>query len=496
MKMSLRASLAWSYVGVVGVCMAIIAPLIWIAVENLYISTQSANLLAQAQLLAATLSGESDLPGGAVSQGYSQTSNVQTGIHTRILNSQGAVVIDLAGQIGSASAAGLSLPQLAQNQAGNVTADELLARPEIASAMQGMAATSVRRVDIAGGKPVLYAAAPVQAGKGNVTQIVYLAMPQPDTQWSALPAEIRWQFAGVILLGIGLSCGTGLWLARRIAQPIGQIAQASNQMAAGNLAQNIPEESFISDLESVKHSFNTMTHNLQQANLAKNAFVADVSHELRTPLTVLKGTIETLEDGAIDDEEVRGPFLQSMDEETDRLIRLVNDLLVLTRADAEVLNLNLQPVDMQSIIHDRCLKIEPLAQSADVHVTIDPSDSADDALIVEGDPDRIAQVIDNILSNAIHYSPVDGTVRIDLQVRDGGVMCRVADAGPGIAEKHLGKVFDRFYRVDTSRNRLQGGSGLGLAIVKSLVTAQHGWVKADSSPGQGTTIIFWLPSPI
>lgn len=491
----LGAHLVFSYLLIILLGMGLAAAVSWLAVENLYLDTQRASLLAQAQVAAAALQG-------AVSEGnvppvYNQTTNMMPGLHTRVIDAQGAVVIDLAG---AGSGAGVELPQMAQNAAGLVTPEELLARPEIAAALTGQAATAERRVDTANGGRVLYAAAPVfsadPAGglSGQVAQIVYLATPLPDTQWAALPEGLRWQFLGLILLGAILTGGVGLLLARRITRPLGGLARAAQAVARGDLNQSVPEHASIAELDTLGRAFNGMTSALRQSDQVKTTFISDVSHELRTPLTVIKGTIETLQDGALDDLEVRGPFLDAMNRETERLIRLVNDLLVLTRADAGALQLRLQPVDLTELARARCRAVAPLAVGKGVHLSAGEAGQAEH-LAVHADPDRIAQVLDNLLHNAIRYSPSGGEIRVEVSREDSRGICRVSDSGPGIPSEHLPRIFDRFYRVETARERdgAEGGSGLGLAIVRSLVQAQGGDVAASSVYGQGTTISFWLP---
>ncbi len=493
--MTLGTRLSLTYLVVILIGMSIAAPLAWLAVERLYLDQQTANLLAQAQLTAAALKGGQQPSGALVT--YSQLSNVSPGIHSRVIDAQGASIIDLTGPQ-SPSSTGLDLNALAQNAAGLVTPAELLSRPEIEQALKGHAATAIRKVDVTGGQPVLYAAAPVVAANGAVAQIVYLAEPLPQAGWSRLPAAIRWQIGGVVLVAVILAGGAGLLFARRIARPLSQLSDAASAVAAGDLNQAVPEDPAIVELGRLGRAFNTMTANLRQADQAKNAFIADVSHELRTPLTVIKGTIETLQDGALDDLTAREPFLASMERETERLIRLVNDLLVLTRADAGVLHLQPQPLDLAELARSRCTRLEQAAhrQSVCLEVTADvpPAGLSDCATWVNADPDRMAQVLDNLLDNALRYSPAGSVVRVNLTREGERVVCQVSDTGPGIAARHLPMIFERFYRADQARSRDKGGSGLGLAIVRGLVTAQGGEVSASSVVGQGTAIRFWLPA--
>jgi signal transduction histidine kinase len=233
-----------------------------------------------------------------------------------------------------------------------------------------------------------------------------------------------------------------------------------------------------------------MTASLRQSEKAKNAFVADVTHELRTPLTVIHGSLETLEDGAIDDLAGRGPLLHSMQAETTRLIRLVNDLLVLTRADAGALNLKIDVVELGDLARARCQRLSALAEPRRVALVVEGREQAK----VRADADRLTQVLDNLLDNAIRHAPDGSRVCVLIQKEGTEIRCAVSDQGGGIPAQHLPFIFERFYRVEPSRNRQAGGSGLGLAIVKSLVFAQGGRIEVESPEGAGATFTFWLPA--
>jgi signal transduction histidine kinase len=377
-----------------------------------------------------------------------------------------------------------------------VTPEELVNRPEIAQARLGQPSTAIRRVEVAGGRRVLYAAVPVRSGDGHVTQIVYLAMPLPDTQWNALPVTVRWQLGAVILVAVLLASAAGLLLSRRISRPLEKLAGAAHAVGAGDLGTTVPEDTDIPELAVLGQAFNNMTTSLRQADQTKTAFISDVTHELRTPLTVIKGTIETLQDGALDDLAGRGPLLDSMSRETERLIALVNDLLVLTRADAGALNLQLRPVDLEELARSRCEHLERVASQRRVRLCVVNDQQLDKqgAYTVLADADRIAQVLDNLLDNAIRYSPPGGDVTVSLSREADQVTCRVADTGSGIPAEHLPFIFERFYRADQARGRGQGGSGLGLTIVRGLVQAHGGRTAASSVEGRGTTVTFWLPA--
>ncbi len=478
----LRSRLFLNTLAILLVGMGLAALLAWRAVEALYLDTQRENLLAQANLTAAALQGQPLSMMGTAAEPYLQTSNSQPGIHPRLLGEQGAVILSLPVPQGNiiAPPAEDSVP---------ISPQELQARPEIASAMQGQSGTAIRAP---AGRRVLYAAAPVLADDGSVSGLVYLAMPLPA---SGLPLNLVVQLAGAALAAVLLALLAGTLLTRSITTPVQAITAAAAQISAGNLNGGVPTGSAINELNDLGQAFNQMTASLRQSAQTKNAFVADVTHELRTPLTVIKGTIETLQDGALDDLIGRGPLLDSMQRETERLIRLVNDLLVLTRANAGTLNMNIQALDLVELARERCafLSMAALATQRQVRLTVKTASEQPENGCVLGDADRLAQVLDNLLDNAIRYSPPGSEVTVEISASAGECHCIVRDCGTGIPAQHLPFIFERFYRADASRNRLTGGAGLGLAIVQALVLAQKGSIHAESIAGQGTSIHLMLP---
>jgi two-component system, OmpR family, sensor histidine kinase BaeS len=476
MSTSIRSRLFMSILAVVLLGMGLASVLVWQSVEGMYLDTQRENLLAQARMSAAALEGQ-PIPIEST-QVYSQTSNVLPGIHTHLLAEAGGVIVTYPFQ-----EAAIPVPPVENTV--SVSAKDLSQRTEIIRALQGEAATAIRKVDSTVGRRVLYAAAPVMGTDGKVSGVVYLAMPLPV---GGLPVDLLWKLIGAILAAAFLAIISGMLIARRVARPVEAISQAALAVSSGDLDLEVPEQNQIRELDTLGKAFNTMTASLRQSDQAKNAFIADVTHELRTPLTVIKGTIETLEDGALDDIEGRGPLLVSMQQETERLIRLVNDLLVLTRADAGSLNLDLVAVDLAELGRARCQNLSRLAGQRRIRLEVTGAASQ-----VKGDVDRLSQVLDNLLDNAIRYSPEGGRITVEVRGNGAEVYCSVTDQGTGIPQQHLEHIFDRFYRVEPSRNRKSGGAGLGLAIAQALVLAHGGRIWAESSSGSGTTITFCVP---
>lgn len=222
----------------------------------------------------------------------------------------------------------------------------------------------------------------------------------------------------------------------------------------------------------------------------RTEFVANVSHELRTPLTSIRGFLETLLDGAVEDPLTARRFLEIMAVETNRLTRLIDDLLHLSRLEDRRTVLRRERVDMATVV-GRVVDIfqtgareKGLELGVEVEAHLPP---------VSGDPDMLAQVLVNLVDNAVKYTPEGGRITIRAGVVGGRLRVSVADTGVGIPEESLSRVFERFYRVDKARAREQGGTGLGLAIVKHIVEAHGGRVWAESEVGRGSTFTFELP---
>ncbi|MFQ6083910.1 MAG: two-component system histidine kinase PnpS [Candidatus Aminicenantia bacterium] len=229
---------------------------------------------------------------------------------------------------------------------------------------------------------------------------------------------------------------------------------------------------------------------LKKLEKARSEFMANVSHELKTPITSIIGFVETLRNGAINDLKKRDEFLDIIYSHSQRLINLVNDILSLSRIESREIKMNLQPVSVKEIIENiRTLyrdKIESKKQSFQMNI---PSELSP----VLADPERIAQAFSNLIDNAIKFTPEKGKIMVKAQEIDNFIRIDVSDTGIGIAEEHLPRIFERFYRVDKARSREMGGTGLGLAIVKHIVQAHQGKTTVKSQPEKGSTFSVFLP---
>lgn len=227
----------------------------------------------------------------------------------------------------------------------------------------------------------------------------------------------------------------------------------------------------------------------------RKQFVSNVSHELRTPLTSMRSYIEALIDGAWKDEELAPRFLDVAQSETDRMIRMIQDLLHLSRIDSGKSQLNEELLDVKALFAQVLNRFEMLLDSEeyrDNNYTLEYK-LLDEGVFVDIDPDRIIQVFDNVLNNAIKYSPNGGTITSTMDITDEQVIISVKDEGMGIPEEDLDHIFDRFYRVDRARSRAMGGTGLGLAISHEVVEQHGGKIWAESVEGKGTTFYIALP---
>lgn len=245
------------------------------------------------------------------------------------------------------------------------------------------------------------------------------------------------------------------------------------------------ETGFVNGLITVLHDVTEQ----EKIEMERREFVANVSHELRTPLTTMRSYLEALSDGAWQDQEIAPNFLNVAQTETERMIRLVNDLLQLSKMDNKDYRLTKEWIDFVLFYHQI---IDRFELTKDQNVLFERN-LPDKAILVEIDPDKLTQVLDNIISNALKYSPEGGKVTFRLKEEQEQIIISITDQGVGIPKGNVDKIFGRFYRVDKARTRKLGGTGLGLAIAKEMVEAHDGEIWARSIEGKGTTIFFSVP---
>ena len=274
----------------------------------------------------------------------------------------------------------------------------------------------------------------------------------------------------------------------RIVGPLRRLATASRRIADGHYAERVPVSS-ADELGDLAGSFNTMAGALEETERRRRELIGDVAHELRTPIATLEGYLEGLLDGVV---ESSPPTWARLHDEAGRLRRLVDDLQELSRAEARQIGLAIRPIDTAQIAATAIDRFSASFADKGLEFRTDVSAHLPH---VRADPDRAVQVLSNLLSNALRYTPAPGCVELKVSTADRAVEFSVHDSGVGISPENLPHVFERFYRVDRSRSRALGGSGIGLTIAKALVEGMGGRIWAESAgPGQGSTFAFTLPA--
>ena len=293
-----------------------------------------------------------------------------------------------------------------------------------------------------------------------------------------------WIGAGVAFLAALLLAGV---LTRSIVAPVRRLSGAAHAIAQGNLTVRAAVHGR-DEVAELADTFNDMAASLERAENARRAQTADIAHELRNPLAVLQGTLEALADG------IYAPTPEALQPALDQvrtLNRLVDDLRTLALADAGQLVLELGPVEIEAVVNSVMDAFRDTLRARGVTLAA----QVDGPLpAIEGDYERLTQVMNNILSNAARYLPAGCEVRVHVSPDADGVTVRIADNGPGIPDAELPYLFERFWRGEPSRSRKTGGAGLGLAIARRILEAHRGRMWAEKTLGGGLTLGFWLPA--
>ena len=289
-------------------------------------------------------------------------------------------------------------------------------------------------------------------------------------------------------LAVLVSILIGMWLSRRALKPISDITAAAASIAkTDDLSTRLPWAGPMDELGRLVSVFNAMMERLQDLFSVQQRFVADVSHELRTPLTSIRGNLDLIKRYGVDD-----VSLEAIESETERMARMVNDLLLLARADYGGLTLDMEPLDLDTVLIEAHRQALVLVRDRDLRVTLERFEP----LRIQGNADRMKQLLLNLVTNAIKFTPDGGRISLSLYRSGDNAVMEVADTGIGIGEEDLKHVFERFYQADVSRVRgTQNGesSGLGLSIVRWIVEAHEGTISIESEPGRGTTFRVKLP---
>jgi two-component system OmpR family sensor kinase len=325
-------------------------------------------------------------------------------------------------------------------------------------------------------------------------------LSQPRRMLTSLLADISIGVVATGVVALLVSTGVAFLVARSIAKPLKRITTATEEIARGNYEGQLditsPEE-----IHRLATSFNAMAREVEASRQAQRDFVANVSHDLKTPLTSVQGFSQAILDGTAASEDSRLRAAQVIHEEADRMTHLVDDLLDLARIEAGQVVMAREPVALPFLLRDCAEKMALRAQQADVRLEVHSAGE----LVAAGDRDRLAQVISNLIDNALKHTPAGG--RITLTARPlvvepakrgeppvSKAEIAISDTGEGIPPEDLSRIFERFYRGDKSRGKSGRGAGLGLAIVREIVQAHGGEIRAESVLGLGTRITLTLPS--
>lgn len=318
---------------------------------------------------------------------------------------------------------------------------------------------------------------------GPMRAMMRRAMGSPEFQFLMQLRRATWQ---AVFLGVLAAVVLGVVVARYVTAPLRQMSDAAARVGAGDLAQQVPVPSDV-DLGNLAAAFNSMTSDLQRLEQSRRHLVADIAHELGTPLSVLQANLEGMLDGVV---EASPDRLAALHTHVRLLVRLVEDLRDLSLAQAGRLPLDRHPVDLAALLADAAAAVS--AHAAEKGVIVERRIAAS-VPAVTADRERVMQIVNNLLDNAIRHTPAGGVVTLGLEATGASARLWVRDTGPGIPPDEIGRIFDRFHRLDASRSRASGGSGLGLAIVKSLAEAHGGRVTVTSRVGEGSTFAVVLP---
>ena len=335
-------------------------------------------------------------------------------------------------------------------------------------------------------------AVPVSGGDRGF--VIYIIDNKQIVQ--GLNAEIFELILETVLIGVAISIAISLFISRALLSPIRGMTRAAEAMADGNFSSKISVESE-DEIGVLSRTFNdmaaqieSMLEELKESEKLRREFVANVSHELRTPLTSIRTYAETLYDSPEIAKETESDFLQVIVNESDRMTKIVRDLLELSRFDAGNTELVFEEFSIEQALRNVCVAVALEASRRGQEFKLEIEEKLP---MIKGDKARIEQVLMNVIINALNYTPDEGKISVLANADKTCVSIMIVDTGVGIPEEDLPRVFDRFYRVDKARSRESGGTGLGLPIAKEIVTMHGGDIQISSAPGSGTTVTITLP---
>jgi signal transduction histidine kinase len=325
----------------------------------------------------------------------------------------------------------------------------------------------------------------LRVGAESFAELMMAAGETAEHAHEMFDTSVTVVFGIALAIAAAVAVVLAVFFARMLARPIQRVARAAERVAAGDLTARVPEDG-PTEVRALATAYNTMADRLEEQEMLRREFVVNASHELRTPLTNLQGYLEALRDGVLPPDPAT---FDSLREEVDRLGRLAASLDILAGPEGE--RPEPMPVDIGALVRGAAELASPALSRQSIALAVD----SPDGLMADARADEIAQVMANLLSNAVRYTPPGGNVRVEAARTPEGVLVRVANTGEPIPAADLARVWERFYRVEKSRDRQRGGAGIGLAIVKRLVEDAGGRVGATSDEAW-TTFWFRLPASI
>jgi two-component system phosphate regulon sensor histidine kinase PhoR len=370
-------------------------------------------------------------------------------------------------------------------------------RPEIIEAQQKGAGSNVRTSKSIQ-HDLVYVARSIGMSDpaiGVFPRLNYIRVSVELTGVNRVMYEIRFKIVIASIVILVLVVIVSRTVSRRLTRSLTDIADMVKEIKAGNLDQKLPVESD-DEIGRLADLINAMTEKLKgdieqlkKLERVRSEFLGNVSHELRTPIFSLKGFIETLLEGAVDDPAVNKRFLEKAYHHANRLDTLLSDLIEISRIESGEMKMSFRYVDAGPILKNLIVDFSDSAAKKKQTLRVE---APDHEVLVLGDKDRLRQAMGNIVDNAIKYSPEGAATVVRLTEAEHSVTIAISDTGPGIEESHLSRIFERFYRVDKTRSREVGGTGLGLAIAKHIVEAHGSKIVVTSEMGKGTTFSFEL----
>jgi signal transduction histidine kinase len=316
---------------------------------------------------------------------------------------------------------------------------------------------------------------------------LYLYIPLASIQELTKDVAIIWLPLATLFVFVLLLAGKRM--ARHITDPLKEMEKVAYHMSQGDYRAQIPVRAN-DEVGRLAKAFNVMAKAIAEEDMRKREFLANVSHELRTPLSYVKGYSEAILQGLVKTKEEERKYVQLIHREADRMERLVRDLLDLARLEGNSVPLQKTPLVFAQVIEDTAVKYEPFLQKKQITLNME----LDHDIILEGDTDRLEQVVQNLLDNAVRYTPIAGKIHIQLN-KVSATSCQliIRDSGKGVPKEKLPLLGQRFYRVDQARTRKEGGTGLGLAIVKQIISLHNGTISFFSEEGKGMEVVIQLP---